>query len=51
MRDYDLVVPSDCTVSNTPEENDYALKQIQKVLKGDITPSDELDLKALIDKR
>ena len=51
MRDYDLVVPSDCTVSNTPAENDYALKQIQKVLKGDITPSDELDLKALIDKR
>ena len=51
MRDYDLVVPSDCTVSNTPEENDYALKQIKKVLKGDITPSDELDLKALIDKR
>jgi len=51
MRDYDLVVPSDCTVSNTPEENEYALKQIQKVLKGDITPSEELDLKELIKKR
>jgi nicotinamidase-related amidase len=51
MRDYDLVVPSDCTVSNTPEENDYALKQIQKVLKGDIRPSHELDLQALVRKK
>jgi len=44
-------VPSDCTVSNTPEENDYALKQIQKVLKGDIRPSHELDLQALVRKK
>jgi len=51
MRDYDLVVPADCTVSNTPEENDYALQQIQKVLKGDVTPSHELDLQKLINKQ
>jgi nicotinamidase-related amidase len=48
MRDYVLVVPSDCTVSNTPEENQYALQQIERVLKGDITPSRELDLEALV---
>jgi nicotinamidase-related amidase len=48
MRDYNLVVPADCAVSNTVEENDYALQQIQRVLKGDITPSTELDLDALI---
>jgi nicotinamidase-related amidase len=48
MRDYNLVVPSDCVVSNTSDENAYALQQIQRVLKGDITPSTELDLDALL---
>ena len=47
MRDYHIVVPSDCVVSNTVEENDHALQQIRQVLKGDISPSTELDLEAL----
>jgi nicotinamidase-related amidase len=47
MRDYDLVVPSDCVASNTPEDNQHALHQIEQVLKGDITPSGDLDLDAL----
>jgi nicotinamidase-related amidase len=48
MRDYHLVVPSDCVISNTTEDNAYALQQIEKVLKGDIRPSTELDLDELI---
>ena len=48
MRDYDLLVPSDCVVSNTPERNQYALDQIREVLKADIRPSPELDLEALV---
>jgi nicotinamidase-related amidase len=48
MRDYDLVVPADCVISNTPEENAYALKQIADVLKADVTPSPDLDLEALV---
>src|SRR5438132_12434499 len=48
MRDYTLVVPADCCVSNTPEENASALEQIRNVLKADITSSDALDLDALI---
>jgi isochorismate hydrolase len=44
MRDFDLYIPSDCVASNTDEENRYALHQMQKILKADITPSDELDL-------
>jgi nicotinamidase-related amidase len=48
MRDYHVVVPSDCVVSNTVEDNDHALKQIQAVLKGDVTPSVDLDLDALV---
>jgi nicotinamidase-related amidase len=47
LRDYNIVVPGDCVVSNTVEENDHALQQIQRVLKGDVTPSTELDLEGL----
>jgi nicotinamidase-related amidase len=47
MRDYRLCVPSDCIASNTEEDNRYALEQMRKVLKADVRPSDELDLKAL----
>jgi nicotinamidase-related amidase len=48
MRDYHLVVPSDCVISNTPDENAYALQQIEQVLKGNVTPSTSLDLEDLI---
>ena len=47
MRDFNVVVPRDCTVSNTIEENRHALAQIRKVLKADTTPSSRLDLKRL----
>jgi nicotinamidase-related amidase len=42
MREFKLFAPEDCIVSNTPEENAYALGQIQTVLKGDVTPSTRL---------
>lgn len=47
MRDMKLFVPSDCVVSNTEEENLYALKQMETVLKADLTPAAEVDLKAI----
>ncbi|HEV7683486.1 MAG TPA: isochorismatase family cysteine hydrolase [Pyrinomonadaceae bacterium] len=47
MRDFKLFVPADCVASETSEENEYALKQMQKVLKADIRSSGELNLKAL----
>ena len=34
MRDYNLIVPRDCTVSNTPEENENALQLMRKFLKA-----------------
>ena len=43
MRDYNLIIPSDCTASINPSENDYALRQMQRVLKADIRPSTEVD--------
>ena len=47
MRDFKLFVPGDCCVSETAEENDYALKQMEKVLKADISCSDELKLEEM----
>jgi hypothetical protein len=47
MRDFRIFVPSDCVVSNSEEENNHALKQMQTVLKADVRVASELDLKAI----
>jgi nicotinamidase-related amidase len=39
MRDYQLVVPSDCTVSNKVSENREALDLMKNYLKADTRPS------------
>lgn len=44
LRDFNIIVPADCVVSNSDSENRYALEQMQRILKADITPSEELDL-------
>ena len=43
LRDYELIVPSDCTASIRTEENEYALKQMQQVLKASTLSSFEID--------
>jgi nicotinamidase-related amidase len=48
MRDYSLIIPSDCVASNTVRENADALHLMQKVLKADIRPSTALDLQHLV---
>ena len=47
MRDFKIVVPSDCVVSETEEENQYALQQMAKVLKADTHPAGDLNLQGL----
>src|SRR5688572_26854782 len=42
MRELKLYVPADCVVSNTPAENEHALRQIATVLKGQVVPSIQL---------
>ncbi len=42
MRDLAIIAPSDCIVSNTPEENAHALRQLRVVLKADTAPSNQL---------
>jgi nicotinamidase-related amidase len=45
MRDFRLFVPSDCIASNSREENEAALRQMQSILKVDTTESAQLELK------
>lgn len=47
LRDYGLVVPSDCCASNTVEENRHALRQMKTVLKADTRPAAKIDLASL----
>ena len=42
MRDYELIIPSDCTVSNTAKENRQALALMRKFLKADTRVSSKL---------
>jgi nicotinamidase-related amidase len=44
MRDYELIIPSDCTVSNSAEENREALTLMRKFLKADTRASAKLRL-------
>jgi nicotinamidase-related amidase len=46
MRDYELLIPEDCCVSNTPRENEEALALMRKFLKADTRPSAEVQLRA-----
>src|SRR5690349_11898234 len=45
MRDYKLVIPSDCTISNTIAENRQALNLMKDYLKADTRPSAKITFK------
>jgi nicotinamidase-related amidase len=47
MRDFHLFVPADCVASIDQQDNEYALRQMQRVLHADITPSTNLNLAQL----
>jgi len=51
MRDYELIIPRDCTVSNTKRENDQALALMKNYLKADTRPSAKILLRRLGRKR
>jgi nicotinamidase-related amidase len=51
MRDYDLIVPSDCTASNSSAENNEALALMRKFLKANTGPSSRIRLPAGRKKR
>ena len=47
MRDYHLVVPSDCVASQTEDEDAFALAHMARVTKADTAPSSEIDFSSL----
>ncbi|MCA1633254.1 MAG: cysteine hydrolase [Acidobacteria bacterium] len=47
MRDFNLVIPSDCVASTDPGENDYTLEKMARLLDADIRPSTALDFAEL----
>jgi nicotinamidase-related amidase len=47
MRDFHLIVPSDCVAANTVEDNRQALHLMRTVLKADVRASSELDVDEL----
>jgi nicotinamidase-related amidase len=47
LREYRIIVPSDCVVSNHPRQNHEALQLMHRVLRADIRPSAKLDLPCL----
>ncbi len=51
MRDYELIVPRDCTVSNTPQENEAALQLMRKFLKARTPLGKEIRLRAQLKRR
>ncbi len=44
LRDYHLLIPSDCVVSQDADENERILKYMERVLEADIRDSREIDL-------
>jgi nicotinamidase-related amidase len=47
LRDYHVVVPSDCVAAQSEQENARVLRYMARVLEADIRGSDEIDLTKL----
>jgi nicotinamidase-related amidase len=47
MRDFNLVIPSDCVASTDPGENEYTLEKMARLLDADTRPSTGLDFAEL----
>lgn len=45
MRDYELIIPADCCVSNTPHENEGALALMRKFLKAQTPRGADVELR------
>ncbi|MCM3720281.1 cysteine hydrolase family protein [Fictibacillus phosphorivorans] len=50
MRGFTIYTPSDCSASNIEEDNKRALLLMERTLDADISLSEELDLKAIIEE-
>jgi nicotinamidase-related amidase len=47
MRDFNLIVPSDCIASEDPRDNEYTLRKMAGLMDADTRPSAEIDFEEL----
>jgi nicotinamidase-related amidase len=47
MRDFNLVIPSDCVASSDPDDNEYTLRKMAGLMDADTRPSAEIDFAEL----
>jgi nicotinamidase-related amidase len=47
MRDFNLVVPSDCMASNEPADNEYTLRKMACLMDANTRPAAEIDFEEL----
>jgi nicotinamidase-related amidase len=47
MRDFNLVVPSDCIASQDPRDNEYTLRKMAGLMDADTRPAAEIDFEEL----
>jgi nicotinamidase-related amidase len=51
MRELHIYAPRDCIVSNTPADNEQALRQIEMVLKGNLATSSQITFRRDVSRR
>ncbi len=47
MRDYQLILPNDCIVSQDMNENERVLKYMERVLEAEVKPAEQIDFAKL----
>ncbi len=47
MRDFNLIIPSDCVAAKDKKDNKYTLNYLEKILKADTKPSDKINFNKL----
>ena len=47
MRGFDVVVPPDCVAAEREDDNDHALRQMERLLKAEVVPSERIDFERL----
>lgn len=47
MRDFNLIVPSDCVAANDKKQNRHTLRYLEKILKADTRSSDKINFNRL----
>jgi nicotinamidase-related amidase len=47
LRDFNLIVPSDCVAANEKKDNERTLKYLEKIVKADVRSSDKINFSKL----